>query len=211
MEFKIISLNVGKIGELVSKNGKVVSAYSKQPVATAELSKTGFNGDEQADLKNHGGADKAICVFSAHHFNSYENFLEISKMSVPAFGENFTVDLLDESKIYIGDVFECGDVQLQISQPRQPCSKTGLFHKNNKVIKFMSDNGTTGFYFRVLKTGIVNSGDVFKRTFSNERHSLKHGNDLMYRRITCLDTLKEFINNEFLSKAWKDELSKRLK
>ena len=51
MEFKIISLNVGKIGELVSKNGKVVSAYSKQPVATAELSKTGFNGDEQADLK----------------------------------------------------------------------------------------------------------------------------------------------------------------
>ena len=211
MEFKIISLNVGKVGELISKKGKVASAYRKQPVAKAELSDTGFAIDEQADLKNHGGVDKAVCVYSSHHFGDYSEFLNITEMPIPAFGENFTVDSLDEAEIFIGDIFECGKIKLQISQPRQPCSKTGLFYSNNKVIKFMSVHGSTGFYFRVLRGGQVNAGDIFKRTFTDSRHSLKYANDLMYRRVNSLDKLREFIDNEFLSKAWKDELSGRLK
>ncbi|MCH2208998.1 MAG: MOSC domain-containing protein [Lentisphaerales bacterium] len=211
MQFKILSLNVGEISEMASKSGPLKSAYSKLPVATATLTKTGFTTDEQADLRYHGGEDKAVCVFSAHHFVQYTEFLNIAGMPVPAFGENFTIDRLDEAEIFIGDVFKSGHVELQITQPRQPCSKTGLFHQNNKVIKFMADLGATGFYFRVLKAGDVEQGNVFERVSSERRHSLKFANDVMYRRIKCQDQLKELIDNEYLSQAWKEELSARLK
>lgn len=211
MQFKILSLNVGKISELASKKGPLNSAYGKQSVPSATLTYTGFTTDEQADLKHHGGKDKAVCVFSAHHFLKYAEYLNIPEMPVPAFGENFTIDKLDESEIFIGDIFRCGNIELQITQPRQPCSKTGIYHQNNKVIKFMSYTGATGFYFRVKKAGKVKVGDVFQRTLSDERHTLLFANDIMYRRTKCLDALKDLLGNDALSKAWNDELSARLK
>ena len=211
MKFKIISLNIGKISQLESKSGPVKSAYGKSPVERAQLGTGGFDQDEQADLKHHGGSDKAVCVYSAHHFSSYEELLDIDKMPIPAFGENFTVDFLAESELFIGDVFSCGEIRLQITQPRQPCSKSGLFHKNNKVIKFMSEQGSTGFYFRVLNGGAVNNNDVFERVETNGLHSLQYANDIMYRRNSDQQCLREFIANPDLSQAWKDELSARLK
>ncbi|MCM8537585.1 MAG: MOSC domain-containing protein [Lentisphaeraceae bacterium] len=211
MNFKIISLNIGKIKPLKFRKAEMVSAYAKAPVEQALLSTTGFGGDEQADLKNHGGEDKAVCVYSAHHFSAYKDFLSVESMPVPAFGENFTVDHLSEEKLCIGDVFSCGEVRLQISQPRQPCAKTGMFHKNNKVIKYMSDTGSTGFYFRVLSPGLVKSGSVFSRESSDEVYSLSFANDIMYRRNMSREDLEKFIAYPSLSQAWKKELSARLK
>ena len=100
---------------------------------------------------------------------------------------------------------------MQISQPRQPCFKTGAFHGDNSIIKTMSDIGATGFYFRVLSEGDVSKGDQFSRIESDSRFSLAYANDIMYRRNKDLDELSEFIKHPFLSAAWKDELGNRLK
>lgn len=211
MDFKIISLNIGKIKPLKFRKAEMASAYAKAPVEEALLSLIGFGGDEQADLKNHGGEDKAVCVFSAHHLSAYKDFLNVDDMPIPSFGENFTVDHLAEEELYIGDIFSCGEVRLQISQPRQPCSKTGMFHKNNKVIKYMSDTGSTGFYFRVLSPGLVKTGSTFSRESSDGVYSLSFANDIMYRRNRSQEDLQKFIAHSALSQAWRNELSSRLK
>ena len=209
MNFSIISLNLGKIASLKAGQRTVESAFGKSPVKSARLSENGFEGDEQADLKHHGGIDKAVCVFSTHHFPAFTKLLGY-EMPLPSFGENFSVDKAEEEELFIGDVFKCGDVKLQISQPRQPCFKTGAFHKNNAVIKFMSDSGATGFYFRVLNAGEVKEADVFERVESDSLYSLKYANDLMYRRVKSEDELREFISHKSLSAAWKEELGARL-
>ena len=209
MKFSIVSLNVGKITNLKAGKRVVESAFGKSPIASGILTETGFEGDQQADLKHHGGKDKAICVYSLHHFPVFEKLLG-HKMQVPSFGENFSVDRADEPDLFIGDVFKCGDVKLQISQPRQPCFKTGAFHKNNAVIKLMIDTGATGFYFRVLNAGEVKESDIFARVESDGLYSLKYANDLMYRRNTSKEKLREFISYSSLSSAWKEELSARL-
>ena len=170
---------------------------------------SGFDGDEQADLIDHGGPDKAVCVYSLHHFCLFENLLG-KALPIPAFGENFSVDIAEEREICIGDVFQCRDVKLQVSQPRQPCIKAGAFHKNNRVIKIMTDNSATGFYFRVLTRGEVRKGDVFERVKNDSKFSLFLANEIMYRREKSKSLLRELIDYKYLSDAWKKELGSRL-
>lgn len=209
MNFKLVSLNIGKVKDLQAGKRVVKSGYSKFSVETAHLTKTGFDGDEQADLKHHGGEDKAVCVYSIHNLKSFEDYLG-HVISLPGFGENFSVDMADENELFIGDVFTNGSVKLQISQPRQPCFKTGAYHGNNGVIKLMSENGRTGFYFRVLEEGDVCKGEEFSRLSSDQIFSLKASNDIMYRRNKNEEDLRRLINCEALSSAWKDELGARL-
>lgn len=71
------------------------------------LYKTHFAGDGQADLKHHGGPDKAVCVYPAEHYSYWETTLE-RKLPAAAFGENVTVKGLAEQDVWIGDVFQLG-------------------------------------------------------------------------------------------------------
>ena len=209
MKFTIVSLNIGKVQKLQAGKRLVDSGFGKSPIEEAQLNELGFNGDEQADLKHHGGVDKAVCVYSLHHHPMFEEHLG-RKMPIPSFGENFSVDQANEEALFVGDIFQCGDVKLQISQPRQPCFKTGAFHKNNSVIKMMTETGATGFYFRVLSKGTVSKNSTFERVESDSRFSLKYANDIMYRKNRSISDLEKFIAYENLSQAWKDELKVRL-
>lgn len=45
------------------------SAFYKEAVlGLVHVGRTNLAGDEQADLRNHGGADKAVCVYSTVHY-----------------------------------------------------------------------------------------------------------------------------------------------
>ena len=120
-EIIIESLNIGLPGKETFHGKEITSGICKQPV-TKELflTKMGFEGDGVADLKHHGGLDKAVCVYSIDHYPYWEEVLGI-KMSYAAFGENLSVSNLHEDEVCIGDVFKLGEAIVQVSQPRQPC------------------------------------------------------------------------------------------
>lgn len=61
------------------------------------LGLTGLEGDERADLVNHGGADKAVCVDPAEHCESWRSALTRPDPSRGAFGENFIRKLATNS------------------------------------------------------------------------------------------------------------------
>jgi len=61
---QIVSINVGTPQTQIYRGKEVLTAGLKSPVTEAMLRFTNFDGDRQADLKNHGGADKAVCVYS---------------------------------------------------------------------------------------------------------------------------------------------------
>ncbi len=52
--------------------------------------------------------------------------LNVESLLFAAFGENLTLDYLDDNKIFVGDVFEAGTCQLEAVQPRVPCFKLGI-------------------------------------------------------------------------------------
>ena len=124
---KIIAIHVGSVETCHYQDKKVLTAALKHPVEFAQLTLSGFEGDEQADRVHHGGADKAVCVYAADHYAFWERIWG-RPPGMCAFGENLTLTGALEEAICIGDIFRVGGATVQVTQPRQPCSKLAARH-----------------------------------------------------------------------------------
>ncbi|MEW6586270.1 MAG: MOSC domain-containing protein [Nitrospirota bacterium] len=155
------SLNIGLPKKEVFSGKEILTGICKSPVSKPlRLKKLGFEGDGVGDLRYHGGADKAVCVYSKEHYPYWEEVLGI-QLPPAAFGENLTVSGLHEEGICIGDVFQLGTAIVQVSQPRQPCKTLAARYDRSDMIRLVRDSGRTGFYFRVITEGIVEKGSPF--------------------------------------------------
>jgi MOSC domain-containing protein YiiM len=210
-EFQIVSIQVGKPQVYHDLGLEWVSGINKAPIeGSIYLSKTNLEGDQQADLKNHGGVDKAICVYSFVHYPYWEGQLNC-KLLPGAFGENLTVQDMQESDVYIGDIFQFGEALVQISQPRQPCYKLAKKHKIKDLAAQVAQTGFTGFYFRVIQTGKVSSKLGLKRIESHPaRLSIQYANHIMYDAKNNKTGLEALLGIDALSDSWRHTLTKRL-
>ena len=208
---KIISLNLGQPQQLLYFDNEVLTGGQKQPVSWARLQRTGFEGDGQADLKNHGGPGKAACVYSFDHYSYWEQVLG-ETLSPGAFSENLTIAGLHEKDVCIGDVFRIGAALVQISQPRQPCSKLAGKRARKDLPDLIHANGLSGFYFRTLEEGLVHSGDAVEPVTRDPLGvTVEFANEVMYRHRPDLESLERVLAVEALSKEWRRSLSRRLR
>ena len=160
----IVSVQVGRTGPLGPR--KVPSAFVKRPIPGPVMAKQlGLVGDEQADLRVHGGPDKAIYCYPADHYDKWSTERPSDKaLLVPGgFGENLTTRGLDEDLMCIGDLLRIGGVTAQVTQPRQPCFKLGLHFKDPQIHREMLRSGRSGWYLRVLEPGLVEAGASITR------------------------------------------------
>jgi MOSC domain-containing protein YiiM len=139
----------------------VPSGFVKTPRQGAvAVTALGLEGDEQADLSVHGGAEKAVYAYAGGHYPHWTRLFPTLSFSAGAMGENLTVTGLEESGICVGDVHAIGSALLQVCQPRQPCFKFALRHGEKRLPKAMVKSGLAGWYYRVLQTGFVREGDA---------------------------------------------------
>ena len=177
---------------------EVRTGGAKRPVPSALLRSCGFDGDGQADLVNHGGTEKAVCVYPFDHYAHWERVFG-RRLDWGAFSENLTISGAVETEVCVGDVFRVGDAVVQISQPRTPCSKLAGKNGERLLTKWVGQTGYTGYYLRVLSEGLVSAGDAFEIV---ENHpdliSIADVNDVIYGRsedpgrIERLANLPEF-------------------
>jgi len=155
----LLSVQTGRTQPLGPEHvpSAIVKTPRTGPVAVGPLS---LDGDEQADLEVHGGAEKAVYAYAASHFPDWAAQFPALNFSGGAMGENLTIAGLAESDICVGDVHAIGTALLQVCQPRQPCFKFSLRHNNNRLPKAMVKSGQSGWYYRVLRTGALEAGDA---------------------------------------------------
>ncbi|MGN8646858.1 MOSC domain-containing protein [Gracilibacillus sp. HCP3S3_G5_1] len=159
MLFRVASLNVGKPEVHHLAGQELTTGFIKTPTNQPKyLSFTGFWDDGQADLKNHGGEEKALLMYPKDHYPFWQQKYQ-QDFSYPAFGENITIDGLTENDLFIGDIFKLGEAEIQVSQPRQPCYKIAKVHGIQEMPAVVTETGYSGYYFRVLKEGWVKSTD----------------------------------------------------
>ena len=79
------------------------------------------------------------------------------------FGENLTIDDLDETKIHQGDTFKVGEAILEATVQRNPCYKLGIRFNDIQIVKQFWNTTMCGVYFKVVQTGFVNAGDEFEQ------------------------------------------------
>lgn len=136
-----------------------MTGFFKTPVeGPVFVGSTNLVGDGQADLKNHGGVDKAVLAYSADHYPKWRDELRLPDMPCGAFGENLTVAGLSEQLVCIGDLFRVGEVLFEVSQPRQPCWKLARRWRMHELTGLVVNNGRSGWYLRVLSEGSVEAG-----------------------------------------------------
>jgi MOSC domain-containing protein YiiM len=157
---KVISVNVGLPREVMWKGKTVTTGIFKEPVrGPVAVDTLNFAGDRQADLKVHGGPDKAVYVYPVEHYDYWRGELPGVELPFGAFGENLTVEGLLENEINIGDRFRIGTAVLVVRQPRLPCYKLAVRFQRDDIIKRFLDSRRTGFYFAVTREGDVSCGD----------------------------------------------------
>ena len=137
------------------------SAIFKNPVlGEIWLGEESLTGDAVEDHRFHGGPDNAVLCYAAAHYPQWQHeWHSAEPLPYGGFGENFTVEGLDEHSVCVGDTYAIGDVRIQVTGPRLPCYKLERRWKRAGLIKEVLDTNRGGWYVRVLKTGFVNAGE----------------------------------------------------
>ena len=162
-EGRIVGVFAGKPETLWP--GKPSSAIRKQAIdGPVEVNETGLLPDKQADLKVHGGTEKAVHHYAVDHMPFWQKmFPQDAQRFVPGcFGENISTRGLTEHNLCLGDILSMGSATVQICQGRQPCWKLNAHLDNRQLAALFQKTQKTGWYYRVLQNGVVQKGDTMR-------------------------------------------------
>lgn len=210
---KVISTNIAKPTTIIWNGKKLKTGIYKTPTSTPiYLGKDAVKGDEVSDRRVHGGTYKACYLFSANQYDYWQNLYPDLEWNYGMFGENLTVEGLDETKLFIGDIYKIGKALVQITQPREPCFKFGLKFGSQLVLKQFINHGFSGTYVSVLKEGIVTKGDTFQLVNQAEKIlTTAQFFNLLYAKEKDQKLLKLAIKNEALPMKKREKLKAFIK
>lgn len=200
----IISINISPPKDVPFGNKTLTTGIYKEPIeGRVMLRNTNLDGDGQADLVAHGGTYKAAYVYSYDNYAYWSGQLDRDDFTYGQFGENFTVKGLLDTDVLVGSIYQIGDAQVQVTQPRVPCFK--LAHKMgiSTFVKQFMQAKRTGFYLRVLEEGEVGAGDIFKLVTPNpvgmSVYDIFH---LLYFDKTNVNQAKRALDIDGMSPGW---------
>ncbi len=136
---------------------KAKTGINKHAVSGAVMiDEMGLLGDAICNRKHHGGRDQAVYVEGSLTLDWWA--AELGRPLEPgAFGENLVIDGLDNCKVAIGDQFIAGDLVLEVTSARIPCSTFAAKMDDPQFVKRYIRAGRPGIYCRVLASGTVSA------------------------------------------------------
>ena len=217
----LVSVNVGLPRQVAWKGRSVTTGIFKESVqGRVAVRRLNLDGDRQADLSVHGGADKAVYAYPVEHYNYWRD--ELAGMEMPfgpfgpfgMFGENFTTEGLVEDAVNIADRFRIGAAELVVTQPRLPCYKLGLKFGRDDMVKRFLASGRTGFYFSVSREGEVEAGDAIALIERDPNHVAVPDITRLYvskrYRAAEVETLHRATRVQALPESWRNYFLERL-
>lgn len=207
----VAAVRVGVPVERSTRSGRAYrTALAKAAVdGPVHVGAANLDGDEQADLAHHGGVHKAVLAYAADHYHRWAEVAE--ELAVPgAFGENLTIDGLDEQQVCLGDVWAVGTARLEVSQPRQPCWKLNERFGRDDVVALVQDTGRTGWYLRVVSEGFVQAGDELTlATRPSPEWTVARANDVMHHHRHDRELAAALAGVPTLAPSWRATLEAR--
>lgn len=211
---QLLSVNVSKPKLKRFKLKFVTTAFDKKALTgPVKVDFDNIVGDKQADLMNHGGLDKAVYGFSHKHYAYWQQQLDLAHIDYGQFGENLTIDDLDEAEMAIGDRLQINDCILEVCQPRIPCYKISYQFKNVAMLNKFIDYAHTGVYFRVIQPGTIEAGSELQLIY-------KHPANITIKDLFLAHFDSQFADQEKvmrqavelpeLAESWRAKVSDRL-
>jgi MOSC domain-containing protein YiiM len=159
---RLVSVNTGAVGPLTAGRRTVESGIVKSPVA-GRVRVEGINvaGDRQADLRVHGGPDKAVYAYAEEDYRWWSSGLGTT-LAPGTFGENLTVSGVEVSGAVVGERWEVGSAVLEVAQPRLPCYKLGMRMGDPVFVARFAAANRPGAYLRIIEAGEIGAGDAVR-------------------------------------------------
>ena len=142
----------------------------KRPIAEGEVTPQGIRGDSWAHPEFHGGPNQALLLITN------EGIDELIAQGYPIFpgalGENLTTRGLARRQMRLGQRYRIGEVMLEISKMRSPCTTLDIYGPAIKEAVYDAQVqagdastprwGLAGFYARVLRSGFIHPEDIIE-------------------------------------------------
>jgi len=192
---QLISINLGVERALQRKDYVEQTGIFKFPTnKPARITKLGLEGDVIVSKKHHGGPDQAVYIYGMADYAWWAK--EIGKELAPAtFGDNLTISELESAQFNIGDYLQIGEVTLQVTAPRIPCSTFAARMEDPQWVKKFRHAERPGLYCRVIETGIIKAGDpVTVEKYTDETISIIQMYRDYYDKDKSEDTLRRHLN-----------------
>jgi MOSC domain-containing protein YiiM len=187
--------------------------YKTAVQTSIALGLEGFAGDQHADLRAHGGPEKAVHLYpSAHYGKLAAQFADATPLLVPgSMGENIATAELDEHDVRLGDVWQLGSALIQVCQPRNPCWKIDERFATDGMAVFIDQHLLTGWYWRVLQTGMVNRHDhLVLYEPASSAPTLYQAMTLWREHRPNSDALSALAETPGIAKVWQDKIKQRV-
>ncbi len=132
----------------------------KLPVAQAAVTELGITGDGHNDTANHGGPERALCLFSLERIEAMA--AEGHPIGPGSTGENVTIRGIDWDAVVPGVQLRLGaDVLVEVTRYTTPCKTNQQWFIDGDINR-MHQNLYPGYsrvYAKVLRPGIMRTGD----------------------------------------------------
>jgi ferredoxin-NADP reductase/MOSC domain-containing protein YiiM len=208
----IVSVNIGLPREVDWQGRTVRTAIWKEPVPRRVFAgRLNLVGDGQADLKGHGGEQRAIMVYQMDSYRYWAKYLGRDDLAFGNFGENLTVEGLSDAEVCIGDRYRIGGAVVEVSQPRVTCYKVGLRLGLPEMPALLVAHKRPGFYLRVIEPGEIGAGDRIEKVGDGpERMTVAEIDALLYSADHPQDALRRAVWIGALSPGWQASMQSLL-
>jgi MOSC domain-containing protein YiiM len=209
---RVLSVNVGLPREVVWRGKPITTGIYKEPVAgRVLLRRLNIEGDRQADLRVHGGPDKAVYAYPSESYELWSRERPELDFGPGRFGENLTTEGLREGDVSIGDRFRFGTAELVVTQPRIPCFKLGISMGRDEFVTEFLERGLPGFYLAVVREGEVAAGEPIVELQRDPRgFGVTEVARLFARDRDDVEGMRRAADLDVLPNAWRDYFRKRL-
>jgi MOSC domain-containing protein YiiM len=207
-----VSLFIGQVQPL-PVSGRPTAMYKTQVQGSIELGVEGFAGDQHADLRAHGGPEKAVHLYPSTHFAKLAaQFADAAPLLVlGSMGENIATTELDEHDVRLGDVWQLGSALIQVCQPRNPCWKIDERFGCDGMALFIDQHLLTGWYWRVLQTGMVHPTDcLVLHQAASSAPTLHQAMTLWREHRPDVEALNALAETPGIAKVWQDKIKQRV-
>lgn len=210
---KILSVNVATPKKYHFQNTTLETSMWKLSQDSIEIKKNNLIGDEFKSPNVHGTPDAIVYALGA---NCYNFWRQKTNNTIPfgKFGENLTLDYLDEATIFIGDDFQCGTARIKATGVRFPCNKLNFVFQDPDMRNNFLYSNNPGVYFEVTQPSVVYPNEsliLYERAQSEiSTFSLYHALRSAELKKLNQQTAEDLLSRPFILEKYKTKLRKSL-
>lgn len=167
---RVVSVNLAVVRETPSvRRGEhrdrkpTLTGIDKRPArGQVRVEPLGLVGDSILDTAHHGGLTQAVYAYALEDQQWWAEQLgtELSAPITPgSFGENLTLQGVAINEARAGERWAIGDVVLEVTDPRIPCSTFAGFIGVPQWVRRFALAERPGAYLRVVTAGSLAAGD----------------------------------------------------